>query len=161
MHCRDYGNVATTLIGLHKVGIIGLHGALREVERSGLSEREAILDRLMEILGEENYIPPSQTEDYRRAVWREFLRRKGADFREFYSEVEVVVRSGPGDDRDRFVETLTSVFGDLELKPLVTFAEPEEGNTPPQLRIGEHVIVEGLLSRRAFKEAVRKSLSDW
>jgi hypothetical protein len=155
MHCRDYGNVATTLIGLHKVGIIGLHGALKEVEQSGLSDREAIVDRLIEILAEENYIPPSQAEGYRRAVWREFLRRKGADFRDFYSEVEVIVRSGPGDMRDRFV------FGDFELKPLVTLAEPEEGDSPPQLRIGEHVIVEGLLSRRAFKEAVRKSLSDW
>lgn len=158
-HCD--ARVAKILIGLHEVGIVGLHEALKEAEESNLGEREEILDRLMDRLSAENYIPESQADGYRTAVWREFLRRRGEDFRDFYSEVEVVVRGEPGEERDRFVATLTSVFGDFELKPVVAYAPPTGDEVTPELVVRDHTIVQGNLPRRAFREAVRRSLSHW
>ena len=159
-HC-DFKQVTKILIGLYEVGLVGLREAIKEVDASGLTEREAILDRLLEILSELNYIPESESGVYRRAVWREVLRTRGEDFRDFYSEAAVVVRGGPGEERDRFLETLRSVFGDFELTPIVEFADPEGEDPTPELLIRDHLIVRGCLPRRAFKAAVKKGISHW
>jgi hypothetical protein len=149
------------MVGLHRVGVVGLGRALEAVDDAGLTEREAIVDLLMDALASDNYVPASQLEAYRTAMWREYLRFKGRDFREFYSEVTVTIRGEPGEDRERFVELTRSALGDFELAPTIEF-DSETGEGPePQLAIGDHTLVAGLRGRDRFKAAVRQSLSDW
>ena len=162
MRCGGSFGVTPILVGLNRVGIVGLGDALKQVDAAGLSEREAIVDRLIETLSADNYLPETQREAVRVALWREYLRLKGGDLRPFYSEIDVTVHSEPGEERDRFVETMESVLGDFELKPVVRFAPKKAKEPSPQLVIGEETILRGTPpSRRGFERAVRKSISDW
>ena len=104
MRCGGSFGVTPILVGLNRVGIVGLGDALKQIDAEGLTEREAIVDRLIETLSPDNYLPESQREAFRIALWREYLRFKGRDLRPFYSEIDVTVRSEPGDERDRFVD---------------------------------------------------------
>jgi len=158
--CRSYG-VNTVLVGLHRVGLVGLEEALKKAEDSGLDEQAAITDLLLETLSAENYIPEAQKAPFRTALWREYLRRRGEDFSDFLSEIEVTVRGEAGEGREAFVETLGSVFREIELKPLLSFSPPGDPGPNPQLVIDDEIIVRGLQSRQAFKTAVRKSITDW
>lgn len=160
MRCSNTGS-DTILVGLHRVGLVGLRAALEKADGAGLEDRDAILDLLIETLAADNYIPESQLEPFRVAIWREYLRRKGEDIRPFYSEIEVTVAGPPGGDRDQFVGMMRSVFGDFELKPVIAFAQGGEGGADPRLVIDDETIVRGLQSRRSFKSAVHKSISDW
>ena len=160
MRCSNTGS-DTILVGLHRVGLVGLRTALESIERAALADRDAIVDRLIETLGTDNYIPDSQVEPFRLAIWREYLRHKGEDIRPFFSEIEVTVVGEPGSDRDEFVGTMRSVLGDFELKPVIEFAPAIRDETEPRLVINDETIVRGLQSRRAFKSAVHKSISDW
>ncbi len=160
MGCRNFG-ISMTLIGLHQIGIVGLKDALAAAAQSGLREQEAVLDLIITELSTDNFIPDHQREPYRRTIWREYLRHRGEDFSDFYSEVELIVRGDPGADRDAFVATLISVFAEFELKPLIIFAEPDADGPNPQLVIGDEPVVQGLPSRRNFKIAVRKRITDW
>jgi len=160
MGCGTWG-VTQVLIGLHRIGIVGLGGALKTVDDSGLTGQEEILDLLMDTLLAENYMPERQADDVRRALWREVLRHRGEDFSDFLSPVEVTVRGRAGPERDRFVDEMRSVFATFELEPVTTY-EPEAGEgSHPQLAIGEHTIVRGHPGRRRFEAAVRQSFSDW
>ena len=69
MPCRAFG-VNTVLIGLHQVGIVGLRDAFKEAEEMGPADRDTILDRLLERLSADNYVPDSLIEAYRTAIWR-------------------------------------------------------------------------------------------
>jgi hypothetical protein len=149
------------MVGLHQVGVVGLQRALDAVDAAGLGDREPVVDLLMESLAADNYVPVRQLEEFRTAMWREYLRFKGEDFSEFFSEVTVTVRGVPGEERDRFVELAASVLGDFELRPVFEFAPPPADGLQPQLAIGDHTVVEGLRTREHFKSAVRRSLSDW
>jgi len=160
VRCSNTGSDAI-LVGLHRVGLVGLRAALEKVDRAGLEDRDAIVDLLIETLAVDNYLPESQLEPFRVAIWREYLRRKGEDIRPFYSEIEVTVAGEPGGARDEFVGMMRSVFGDFELKPIVAFARAGEGGPDPRLVINDEIIVRGLQSRRSFKSAVHKSISDW
>ena len=58
--CENWG-VTPVLIGLHRVGLVGLGEALNRADASGLSgDREAIVDLLIKVLSADNYLPPSQ-----------------------------------------------------------------------------------------------------
>lgn len=161
MKCGKPANVSAVLIGLHQVGIVGLRDALKAADESGLTEQDAILDFVITGLKGENYIPKKQIDEYRRTIWREFLRYRRQDFREFYSEIDVTVR-GPDDaDRQLFVETLISVLGDFELRPKIDYIDPDGKDPTPELLIEEEVIVRGCLSRRAFKAAIRRRITEW
>ncbi len=160
MRFKDY-SVTQVLVGLHRIGVVGLHEGLRKAEEEGLEGRDSIVDRVMEHLGRRNYIPDGLVAPYRVAVWREYLRSRGEDFSEFYSEVQVTVRGEPGEERDQFVELLVSVLAEFELKPIVTVAPAVEGGPSPQLGIGEDTIVSGMPSRQRLKLAIRQSISDW
>ncbi len=160
MGCRNFG-VSQVLIGLDRIGIVGLAEAMNKSVESGLQERDAIVDLLLEILAADNFIPENQMQAYRRALWREYLRYNKRDFRDFYSEVNVTVRGEPGEELDKFLHTTTSVFGDFELKPLITMEPPNETGSHPQLVVRNETIVRGPLIRAHFKAAVHKSLSDW
>jgi hypothetical protein len=124
-------------------------------------DREAIVDLLMDALSADNYIPDPDSEPFRIAMWREYLRYRKEDFREFFSPVDVVVRGDEGDERDRFVERVEDVFSDFELKPEVTYAPAGGEGRNPQLVIHDETIVQGLQSRQNFKTAVRRSITDW
>jgi len=149
------------LIGLHRIGLFGLREALLETEASGLTERDAVTDRLIELLAANNYLPTAEADEFRLALWREYQRHLGEDIRDLYSRIEVVVRGEPGEARDTFVERLVSVFGDYELQPEVAFEPASPRGLNPQLVLGEDVVVEGLATRRAMKEGVRKRITDW
>jgi len=155
------GRTTQILVGLHRIGLVGFREALQEALVSGLAEREAVVDSILEALSARNYLPDSGVDLLRLAVWREFQRRRGEDIRDLYSEIEVVVRGEPGENLDRFVETLVSVFGDFELRPLVAHEPLSEGEPGPQLLLGEDTVARGLLPRRALKNAVRKRITDW
>lgn len=158
--CRSFG-VGTILVGLHRVGIVGFKDALKQIDESGLTDREAIVDHLIETLAADNYIPDPQLEAFRTAIWREYLRHKGEDFSEFFSAVDVTVRGDHDDERDRFVKMLRSVLGDFELTPTIRFAPPGQAGPNPQLVIDDEIIIRGPQSRHDFKTAIRKSISDW
>ena len=161
MRCVGY-TYTTILVGLQRIGITGFRKAFVEVEHSELEDMEARIDLLIEILSRDNYMPGEHMEEaYRRALWREYLRHRGEDFSEFFSEVEVAVHGEAGEERDRFTEILHTVFAHFELKSIITFAPPRKEGANPQLLIDGKPVVQGLLSRKNFKKAVQKSFTDW
>jgi hypothetical protein len=166
MRCGKPANVMTILIGLHQIGIVGLHDALKAELDGGSGvdpgAREAIVDRVIARVAEDNYLPESQREALRIAIWREYLRLAGEDLRPYFSEVEVRVRAADDDRRERFVETLTGVFAEFELRPVITDAEPESPDAEPELLLDDdEVVVRGLVGHEAMKRAVRRRISDW
>jgi hypothetical protein len=160
MGCRD-PFVKTVRVGLKSIGIVGLRDALDAAVAAGLTDRDAIVDRMMKGLAEHNHIPDRGDEDYRTAAWREYLRHTGQDFSAFFSPVEVTVHGEAGEDRDRFVDLARSVFAELELRPAVTFAAPREEGPNPQLVIDGEVIAKGNHSRVTLKSAIHRTFSDW
>ena len=96
------------LVGLQRVGLMGLGEAFQDADESGLVDQEAIVDLLLETLSKHEYIPASQAGNYREALWREYKRHRGEDISDLYSKVEVVVRGEPGEELDGFVELLKS-----------------------------------------------------
>jgi hypothetical protein len=160
MKCKDY-SIRQVLIGLHRVGIVGLNDAIRLAETADLEDQEAIVDFILASLKSQNYIPDEQLAEYRRSLWREYLRHHGEDFSELYTEVAVTVCGEPGEGRDRFVELTRSAMALFELRPVIGFAPPGEEGPNPQLIIGGDVVTRGPQTLRALEGAVRKSLSDW
>ena len=160
MRCGSYA-VSQVLVGLHRVGIVGLHQACEKVSAAGLSGREEVVDFLLAELAADNFIPKGQEEAHRTALWREHLRFLGKDFSEFFSEIEVTINGEPGEDRDRLAVLCTSVLADFELRPVLTFADADEEGPNPQLVIGDTTVVRGLPSERSLKAIVKQRLSDW
>jgi hypothetical protein len=148
-------------MGLLRVGIVGMGKALNRVEEAGIREREAIVDTMMQVITEENFVPDEHRAQYRTVLWREYLRNKGEDFSAFYSEVPVTVKADEGEDRDRFVEILISVFAEYELKPVIAFEPPGDEHPCPALIVNDEPLVHGLISKKKFKDAIRKNISDW
>jgi hypothetical protein len=161
MRCGKPANVSTILIGLHAVGIIGLRDAVKEADESGLTDSDEIIDSIIEMLTKENYVPDSQMKMYRQAIWREFLRYRNQDIREFYSDIDVTVRGEASDERVQFVEMLVSVFGDFELKPRIEYVPSLDSDPAPELVINDDPVVRGNVSRQQFKSAVRKRITEW
>jgi len=160
VRCGSPG-VPQILVGVNRVGIVGLRDALAIAAESELTEREEIVDFLLEALAADNYIPANRTDDFRIAVWREYLRSREEDFSAFFSEIDVTVVGEAGDERDGFLEMLNAIFTEFELRPVVAFTPPGEDGPDPQLIIDDEVIVRGLQSRHSFKAAIHKSISDW
>lgn len=159
MRCGDYA-VQQVLVGLHRVGIVGLRTACEKVAASGLDDREAVVDALLDALAADNYFGEDQRQAYRIALWREYLRFLGRPFDEFYSRIEVTVSGGPGDDRDRLVDLLTDVLADFELRPDVELIEADD-DSEPRLVIGDATVARGVPTRRSLKATIRHRLSDW
>lgn len=160
MGCGDYA-VNQVLVGLHRVGIIGLRQACEVVAGSGLHDREQIVDALLGELEAENFISEGFREDYRIALWREYLRRQGRDFSEFYSSLAVTVRGPSGEARDQLVDLCRSVLADFELQPELDFDAAEADNAEPELVIGDTIVARGVPTRKALKGNIRRRLSDW
>ena len=160
MRCGSYA-VSQVLVGLHRVGFVGLRQACAKVVAAGLTERDEIVEVLLAELAADNYIPEGQQDDYRTALWREYLRSIGEDFSEFFSEIEVTLRGEAGSDRDRLAGLSASVLADFELRPLVDFEVADDEGPSPQLVIGDSVVASGLPSRKVLKAIIRQRLSDW
>ncbi len=160
MRCKDY-SVTQIMVGLYRVGIVGLHQALKSADESGLTDREQTVDLIMELLSRDNYFPERQRQPLRVAVLRELLRHRGEEFSEFFSEVEVTIRAEPGEERERFESMTLDVFAEHELRPVIGYAPPGDAGPHPQLAIGDQVVVCGNPGRERFKSAVRKSFSEW
>lgn len=149
------------LVGTDRIKLTGLRETLKKIRSSGLTDPDAVVDRVMEELGGENYIPPGREPLYRTAVWREYLRLLGEDYSAFLSEMPVTVQADPGEERDRFETLLVSVFAEFELKPVVTHTTAPEGGPQPRLIVRDEVVAEGDLRREELKAAVSRSISGW
>ena len=160
MRCGSY-TVSQVLVGLHRVGIVGLRQACEKVALAGLGGRQEIVDFLLSELGADNFIPEGQEEAFRTALWREYLRFVGVDFSEFFSEIEVTVGGEPGENRDSLVERCTLVLAEFELRPVVKLAGANEGGPDPELVIGGTTVATGLPSRKSLRATIRQRLSDW
>ena len=160
MRCGSF-SVSQVLVGLHRVGIVGLHQACEKASGAGLGRREEVVDFLLAELAAGNFIPAGQEQAYRIALWREYLRFIGEDFSEFFSEIEVAIRGEPGEDRDRLADLCVSVFADFELRPAFEFGEPGDDGSSPQLLIGDETVSRGVPSRKSLKATIRQRLSDW
>ena len=160
MKCKDY-SVKQILVDLHRVGVVDLSEAIRSAEASGLEDREAIVDHMLDGLAVKNYIPDRNAENYRTALWREWLRHCGMDFSAYFSEAPVTVRGRPGAERDRFVELVVLAFATLELRPAISFDSETREGSGPQLEIHGEIIARRAHSQRALEAAIRHSLSDW
>jgi len=160
MRCGQYV-VQQVMVGLYRVGIVGLRKACAAVAAAGHSDREKIVDALLEELAPENYITENEREAYRIALWREYLRATGREFSEFFSHFGVTVRGEHGEDRDRLIELCRSVLADFELQPDIELEPAADEGPNPQLVIGDAVIARGLPSRRVLKATIRRRISDW
>ena len=160
LRCGNYA-VSQVLVGLHRVGVVGLRQACKKAAAADLGGREEILDFLRAELSDENFVPLEQEEAYRTALWREYLRSVGEDFSEFFSEVEVTVSGEPGEDRDQMALLCADVLADFELQPVTEFAEADDEGPNPQLAIAGSTIARGLPTRKSLKATVRHRLSDW
>jgi len=148
-------------VGLQQIGLIGLRESLQEAVNAGLDNRGQVIEFMLKILEPENYIPTKQNDEFLKALWREYKRFIGEDISDFYAEAEVEVCGESGPERDRFVDTLVSVFGDYELHPIITFSVPEIDGIFPQLILDNEPIVQGCIPRNMFKLKVRKYLTHW
>jgi hypothetical protein len=148
------------MVGLFRVGVVGLKDALVKVEQAGLTEPEPIVDLLVESLAGDNYIPESQQDAYRTALWREYLRARGEDISDLFSEIEVTLRAEPGEQREELEAGLRQVLAELELKPVLVYEAPAEGESL-QLLIRKEMVARGRQTRQSLQTAVRRSVGDW
>jgi hypothetical protein len=153
--------VTQVLVGLRRIGIVGLRESLKGVEASSATEREEVIDLMLGTLSQLNYIPSHVEDDYRKTLWREYMRHCGEDIRDLYSEIQVVVRGQHGDELDRFLRSLRIVFGEHELKPAVTMEAPDPSGQNPQLLIEGEIVLAGATREREVDRAVRAQISDW
>jgi hypothetical protein len=151
----------SVLVGLERVGLLGLDLAIEAARDSGLTGRDDLLDTMMPILLERNYVPPAAMADYRSAVWREYVRSRGEDISDLYSELEIEVRAEDGPETDRFLRVLRGVFAKHELKPIASLRPPSAEDRSPQLVIDDEVIVEGTLDPARISKAVGRRISHW
>jgi hypothetical protein len=160
MRAKDY-SVTQVLIGTHRIGLVGLRACLQLIDESGLEDREAIVDQMMEELSASNFIPDARTEEYRTAVWREYLRHRREDFSEFYSEIPVIIRGGTDENRDRLARMTVAALAEHELRPSMTIEPAFEEGSELVLEINGEEVVRGLPTLNGLRKAVRHRLSDW
>ena len=160
MRCGSF-SVSQVLVGLHRVGVVGLNQACEKVSVAGLDKREEVVNSLLTELAADNFIPAGQEEAYRTALWREYLRFLGEDFSEFLSLIEVTLRGEPDEDRDRLADLCVSVLADFQLRPVFEFAEAGDDGPSPQLVIGDEMVARGVPSRKSLKAIIRQRLPDW
>jgi hypothetical protein len=160
MRFKD-GSATQILVGLNRVGIVGLRDALQKVADAGVRDREAVVGLMLETLRSQNYIAEQKLEAYRIALWREYLRHRGLDFSAFYSEIPITVRGAAGSERDRFVAVVEAVLARLELRPLVTFTDEGPGQPQPELLIRGEPVAKSSQDSKRLEMAIRRAVSHW
>jgi hypothetical protein len=140
---------------------VGLQESLKQVEKSGVTERDEVVEVMLSTLWEMNYIPSHVLDEYRDALWREYMRHNGEDIRDLYSIIDVAVRGEQGPELERFMRALRIAFGEHELKPAVTLEPPDPSGRNPQMLIDGEVVLAGTAREREVEKAVRAQISDW
>lgn len=154
-------SVLQVRVGLDRVGLAGLEQAFERADDSGLAEREELVGLMMEALSTRNYIPAESEDEYRKALWREYLRHRGEDIRHLYSEIEVVVSGEAGEDWDRTVGAVKAVLNEHELEPSFRYESPGPVGASPQVAIAGQVVVRGTRSELAVRKAIKAQMDDW
>jgi len=162
MGCKSYG-VSSILVGLHRVGVVGLARALERADEAGLTEdnHAEVVAVMMEGLSRDNYIPEQQRAEFEAALFREFLRHRGKDIHEYFSELPVRVTALPGDQREQVAELVRSVLAAFELKPVFEYCTPTEQDRDLTLTIGHETVSASGLDRTQLQAAVRRRVSEW
>jgi hypothetical protein len=93
-------------------------------------------------------------------VGREYLRHRGEDFSQFFSEIPVVIRGGSDDERGRLARMITVALAEHELRPVLTLETAAEENAGLVLEISGQEVVRGSPTLTGLKKAVRQRLSD-
>ena len=148
-------DVRQIMVGGVKVGLIGLDRILAQVAAESQPTDEEIAERLVALVSEVNYITPSKTEDYRRALLREFKRWKGEEVPPEPGELEIRVL-GPGcPNCHRLMSEVMAVLTELEIaadlehiQDLKKIAEFGPVLTPT-LVINGKIVSSGRVPRRA------------
>jgi len=153
--------VSKILIGLDRVGIVGLEAACEQAAASGREGREEIVALLLAAIGRANYVPPVSEEDYRKALWREYLRHRGEDIRHLYSEIEVVLGADEAEERERLAAVVTAALAEHELQPLWRHEAPDPSRPAPQVAIAGQPVAAGPLSDAALRRAIKARMDDW
>lgn len=153
--------VSHILVGLNRIGLVGLRKAIEAVDAAGLTERDDVVATMMDELAGGNYISAASIDLYRQALWREYLRHRGEDIRHLYSAIDVVVRARPGPDLDRLCEVLVEVFARHELRPITTIEPPSEDGPHPQVLIDDEIVAAGTTDPDRLAQRIGKQISHW
>jgi small redox-active disulfide protein 2 len=108
-------DVTQLTIGGIKVGLIGLDRVLAQVAAECLGSDAEIADRLLALIRDANYVTPSRTEDYRRALLREFKRRRGEAVPAEPGELEIRVLGTGCPNCHRLMSEVMAVLTELEI----------------------------------------------
>ncbi len=107
--------VKTITVKGNQIGIIGLDEVFNLTKQAQLTDENHIKDLLLKKVKEKNYVPQSAEEDYRKALYREFLRFMGKEVEE--EETGLVIKIlGPGcPNCDRLEAEVRTVLQELNL----------------------------------------------
>lgn len=104
-------------VGGHRIGIVGLKSALSEVaETCSGRDDEQIASELLVRLEENNYFPNAAREEYKRALWKEFLKFTGRPV-EYSAEDGLEIKVlGPGcASCNKLEQDLMTVMAEINL----------------------------------------------
>jgi small redox-active disulfide protein 2 len=159
-------NVRQIMVAGVKVGLVDLDGILKMVRAESFESDEAVADRLFELVRQVNYITPSKTQEYKKALLREFKRSRGDDVPPDPGALEIRVL-GPGcPSCDRLMNEVRTALVELE-----TYADLEQvhdlkaiaGFGPvatPALVINGKVVASGRVPKRADLNRMLKEASE-
>jgi hypothetical protein len=156
---RAFYQTSKIRVGLHRLGLVGFREACEDVRDAGIEAREQVVERLAAILASRNYVPPLD-EEYRLALWREYLRFRGRDISGLFTELPVTLRAAPGEERERLAEHVRGILADLELAPRFE-EEPAPEGAPPELLIEGDLVARGALHRPALERAILVRITEW
>ena len=153
--CPVRDNVKRIRIAGDLVGIAGLDSILqRALDAKGLDER-GVRSLLLSEVQRTNYVPPSMSEAYEDALWKEFKRseRGGPHDRTEILRIEVFGTGCPRCDSLRSeVEKTASMLGiEADILKVTDIAAIAERGVPglPALAIGGEVVVAGRVPDQA------------
>jgi small redox-active disulfide protein 2 len=138
-----------------KVGIAGLDQILKRVAGESIDSDEGIAGRLLGLVRQANYVPPSKEQEYKQALLREFKRYRGEPVPEETGGLEVRVL-GPGCARcDKLTNDVVTVLADLKINADLEHVRDLEQIAAfgpvatPALVINGRVVTSGRVPRRA------------
>ena len=137
-----------------KVGLVDLDRILAQVASESIDSDDVLAGRLLDLVGQANYVAPSRGEEYKLALLREFKRSRGEDIPPEPGVLEIRVL-GPGCPRcERLLSQVRTVLAETEINAdLEHIHDPEKiaGFGPvatPALVINGRVVASGRVLRR-------------
>ncbi len=118
----------TIRVGNSSVGIIGLKGAFKTIDKEHLKDEEKIKERLLALISQKNYIPSSASTKYKKALYREYRLFRGEAVEEDVEEGFCVKILGPGCYQcDKLMEETLKALGEMGVAANVEhITDPEE-----------------------------------